>query len=55
MQSFIGLAVMVPEIIRGSLKTPFGPLNGKKPGLNRFKTIVTPAIFCCGCSAVLKR
>ena len=27
MQNFIGLAVMVPEIIR----------NGKKPGLNRVK------------------
>ena len=38
MQSFIGLASVVPEIIRGSLKTPLGPLNGKKmPGLNRVK------------------
>ena len=35
MQSFLGLALMVPEIIRGS---PLGPLNGKKkPGLNRVK------------------
>ena len=37
MQSFIGLVLMVHEIIRGSLKTPLGPLNGKKPGLNRVK------------------
>ena len=29
-QSFIGLDLMVPEIIRGSLKTPLGPLNSKK-------------------------
>ena len=36
MQSFIGLALLVPEIVRGSLKTPLGPLNSKKkPGLNR--------------------
>ena len=27
MQSFIGLALLVPEITRGSLKTPLGPLN----------------------------
>ena len=34
MQRFIGLALMVPEIIRG-------PLNGKKkPGLNRVKRIL---------------
>ena len=40
MQSFNELALMVPEIIRGSLKTPLGPLNGKKkPGLNRVKTV----------------
>ena len=39
-QSFIGLALMVPEIIRGSLNTPLGPLNGKKPGLNRVKHVV---------------
>ena len=38
MQSFIGLALLVSEIISGSLKTPLGPLNGKKkPGLNRVK------------------
>ena len=37
MQSFIGLALMVPEIIRGVPKDPPGPLNGKKPGLNRVK------------------
>ena len=30
MQSFIGLAVMVPEIIREVPKDPLGPLNGKK-------------------------
>ena len=30
MQSFIGLALMVPEIIRGVPKDPPGPLNGKK-------------------------
>ena len=39
MQSFIGLAVMVPEIIKGGSvpKTPLEPLNGKKPSLNRVK------------------
>ena len=35
MQSFLGLALTVSEIIRGSLKTPVGPLNSKKmPGMN---------------------
>ena len=29
MQSFIGLALMVPEITKGPLKTPLVPLNGK--------------------------
>ena len=36
MQSFIGLALKVSEIIRGSLKTP-PPSLKKKPGLNRVK------------------
>ena len=35
MQSFIGLAFMVPEIIRRFLKTLLGPFNGKKSDLNR--------------------
>ena len=30
MQSFIGLALTVPEIIRGAPKEPPRPLNGKK-------------------------
>ena len=30
MQSFIGLALMVPEIIRGVPKDTVAPLNGKK-------------------------
>ena len=43
MQSFIGLALMVPEIIRG-VKT-LGPLNVKKrPGLNRVKMIFLSAL-----------
>ena len=39
MQSFIWLALLVPEIIRGVPKDPLlGPLNGKKKqGLNRVK------------------
>ena len=37
MQSFIGPALMVPEIITRIPKDPPGPLNGKKPGLNRAK------------------
>ena len=35
MQSLIGTASMVPEIIRKVSKDPPGPLNGEKPGLNR--------------------
>ena len=38
MQSFIGIARMVPEIIRGSRKTACGTFNSKKkPGPNRVK------------------
>ena len=29
-QSFIELPSMIPEILRGALKTPPGPLNSKK-------------------------
>ena len=30
MQSFIGIALMVPEIIKGGPKDPPGPLNCKE-------------------------
>ena len=42
MKSFIGLALMVPEIIRGSLKTPSLDLSTvKKPSLNRVKNFIS--------------
>ena len=43
MKGFIWLALMVPEIMRGSPKSP-GPSNGKKVGLNRVK--LDYAKFC---------
>ena len=43
MQRFIGLALMVPEIIMGVPKDPPGPLNGKIAGLNRVNDLETPA------------
>ena len=46
MQSFIGLALMFPEIIRGrSLKTPLFGLTVKKPGLNRVKEVNLQALI----------
>ena len=42
MQSFIGLALIIPEIIRGSLKIPSLDLSTvKRPGLNRVKNFVS--------------
>ena len=37
MQSFVWLALMVPEIIRGVPKDPLDLSTVKKPGLNRVK------------------
>ena len=41
MQSFIWLALMVPKIIRGSLKTPLDLQTIKKVGLNRIKDFLS--------------
>ena len=41
MQSFNELALMVPEIIRGVLKTPLDLQKVKRPGLNRVNTVIT--------------
>ena len=52
MPSFIGLALMIPEISKGVPKDPPGPLNGKKSlaGLSRAETTSCLTIFCaCVC------